>query len=133
MNKNVLKKLSKIESKVELAEVKVDLALADDIKTMTAKATTIANELLKASKSTDLAKIELDKITADYNKQLALVLKIYPDAVKFKDAEETLTLKALKSTADLGIDIYSIPSFKEFESAGTDVQVAINNAKKYTR
>jgi len=32
MNKNVLKKLSKIESKVELAEVKVDLALMDDIK-----------------------------------------------------------------------------------------------------
>ena len=32
MNKNVLKKLSKIESKVELAEVKVDLALIDDVK-----------------------------------------------------------------------------------------------------
>jgi len=32
MNKNVLNKLSKIESKVELAEVKVDLALIDDVK-----------------------------------------------------------------------------------------------------
>ena len=31
MNKNVLSKLSKIESKVELAEVKVDLALIDDV------------------------------------------------------------------------------------------------------
>lgn len=37
MNKNVLNKLSKIESKVELAEVKVDLALMDDIKTAIGK------------------------------------------------------------------------------------------------
>jgi hypothetical protein len=32
MNKNVLNKLSKIESKIELAEVKVDLGLYDDFK-----------------------------------------------------------------------------------------------------
>jgi hypothetical protein len=33
MNKNVLKKLSKLESNVELSEVKVDLSLYDDFKT----------------------------------------------------------------------------------------------------
>jgi hypothetical protein len=45
MNKNVLKKLSNIESKVELAEVKVDLALMDDLM----KATTALNNESKKS------------------------------------------------------------------------------------
>ena len=34
MNKDVLNKLARIESKVELGEVKVDLATSDDINTL---------------------------------------------------------------------------------------------------
>ena len=56
MNKNVLNKLSKIESKVELAEVKVDLALIDDINKASSTANKSINDFLSAYKIIDAQK-----------------------------------------------------------------------------
>jgi hypothetical protein len=124
MNKNVLNKLSKIESKVELGAVRVDLALADDIKTMAAKALQVANDL-------DGAVVAADKAKAEFDKQVALVKKFYPVASKFQDAEDKLWEKATKSATDLGLKREDIPGWKEFADNGLDVNSAINGANKY--
>lgn len=74
MNKNVLNKLSKIESKVELAEVKVDLAVIEDIKKLQISANKIEenalNELKKAISILDNA----SKLYDTANKSAILVI-----------------------------------------------------------
>lgn len=47
MNKSVLSKLAKFESNVELAEVKVDLALYDEIKVRAKQASDVATKFAK--------------------------------------------------------------------------------------
>jgi hypothetical protein len=124
MNKSVLDKLSKFEKNVELAEVKVDLGLVEDIASMTTKAKEIAKQLGDA---VALA----DKMKAEYEKAVVVIRKAYPIASKFQDAEDKVWDKATKAATDLGLKRDDIKGWKEFSDAGLSVNSAINGANNY--
>jgi hypothetical protein len=108
MNKSVLEKLAKFESNVELAEVKVDLALVDDMKKL-------AQDMIS---SIDEVGTERLKIIGAKNKMAEAISK--SESI-VKNAEKSLN-EYLKQVSDLGID--TIPPI------ATNVKNAIEKAKK---
>jgi len=88
MNKNVLNKLSKIESKVELAEVKVDLALIQDLE----------KEYTKIFQATQQIKSEATRLS----KELFAFRDVYN-----VDASKLINLisEYKKAAASLGVDV----------------------------
>lgn len=107
MNKNVLSKLSKIESKVELSDVKVDLALLDDLSKISMESGSL---LVLQSQQTDAFQ-KLDKSIILNKKGLA-------------EAE-----KGFKAAQDLG-DPKTIEIFKNWiKSFTTDIQRAEKGKK----
>lgn len=91
MNKNVLSKLSKIESNVELSDVKVDLALINDIQ----KAFDAANkELSIASNERKKAISSLDELFTAYRQNLIFSKQV-------NDIYNTMNIQA----KDLGIEL----------------------------
>ena len=105
MNKNVLNKLSKIESKVELAEVKVDLAFTDDIKKFIQSAVNNKN-IYDAESGRAVDAIQKAKVTAiNWRDDLSEAGK------KIADLQ--------KAAKDLGIDIpQEILNYKDVVSKG---------------
>ena len=91
MNKNVLNKLSKIESKVELAEVKVDLALMDDINK--AKTQILADWKAHVSKR--------DSWGAESSKILGMVGEHERKGVTLKSEVDVLDKKVLDLSAQI--------------------------------
>jgi hypothetical protein len=126
--KTILDKINKayeIEAnKTELGKHEVNLALVDDIASMTAKAKQIATDL---SRAVDTA----SKLKKDYDAQVAIIKKQYPIASKFQDAEDKLWEKASKTAADLGLKREDIKGWKEFADSGISVNSAINGANNY--
>lgn len=91
MNKNVLNKLAKIESKVELSEMKVDLALIDDVKKSYADAIAARKRSFDEMQLVGKKIIEAAKIMQD-------IIKINEGAISAFDKFEV----AAKS---IGIDV----------------------------
>jgi ClpP class serine protease len=110
--------------KVELASEAVELGVIDDIASMTTKARDMAKQLGDAVDSAD-------RLKAEFDKQVTLVKKLYPQASKFQEAEDKLWDKATKAAADLGLKREDIKGWKEFSDAGLNVNSAINGANKY--
>ena len=114
MNKNVLNKLSKIESKVELAEVKVDLALIDDINKASSTANKSINDFLSAYKIIDAQKDKAMSSGESYYKTAAQIetalkqfevkakeLGINPnDNAEYKSAQDLLVRYDIQAVFD---------------------------------
>ena len=114
MNKNVLNKLSKIESKVELAEVKVDLALIDDINKASSTANKSINDFLSAYKIIDAQKDKAMSSGESYYKtagQMETTLKQFEakakelginpnDNAEYKSAQDLLVRYDIQSVFD---------------------------------
>jgi uncharacterized protein YhaN len=96
MNKSVLDKLGKFESNVELAEVKVDLALSDDIRQAEDK---LKNALL------EFGNIKNDYLKAKQNFKNEAD-KAYNVAIKYNAMANDLGLKALDNPSFKMIDKY---------------------------
>lgn len=108
MNKNVLNKLSKIESKVELAEVKVDLALMDDIKKL-------------HQQSIDLKKkaSPYEKEALDISNRARVIVGAMGDIDKETSKIESTAQQVFnnfkKQASDLGLDIKNSEANKLYE------------------
>ena len=97
MNKNVLNKLAKIDSKVELAEVKVDLALIDDVKkayadAITARKKSFDEMQLVGKKVQETTKIIQDIISVNQNAISAIE--------KFETAAKSIGIDVPKEIID---------------------------------
>jgi hypothetical protein len=114
----------KLEGKTELASHEVNLGLVEDIATMATKAKEIGKQLNDAVETADKLKVEFDK-------NVAIIKKLYPQASKFQDAEDKLWEKASKSAADLGLKREDIKGWKDFADSGLTVNSAINGANSY--
>ena len=128
--KSVYNRLFK-ENKVELASERVELGLVEDIAAATTKARQIASELNGAVDLADKTQVELKKMQAEYDKQVANVKKLYPIASKFQDAEDKIWEKAKAAADNLGLKREDIKGWKDFADTGLSVNSAINGANKY--
>lgn len=113
MNKNVLNKLSKIESKVELAEVRVDLALMDQLK----KAETSFFD--KSTAMVD-AVTNIDKFVALAKSSLEISQKAFTE---YQD----LYLRVQKASKELGVDAPTDALYQKAKG------VMLNNSMKISR
>lgn len=132
MNKFVFKKVAELTAeKTELAEVKVDLALVDDLANITKSGTVIANELEQSVNKADQIKAEMAQKQKDLDAQIKLIKKSYDAAAKWQTAEDKLYAKVEKATADVGIKKEEIKGWKEYFDQSMNVNSAINGANKY--
>lgn len=144
MNRSVLEKLAKLNNRVELAEVKVDLALVDDIDKMlsTVKAERDANEKLANSvegldkrvqaAGADFAKKqkELDDMKSTLGKTLGKEIitlqtngdKQYAKSEKLEKSAFALIQKAEKAAEALGVAPSSIKNFNELINVADDLE-----------
>lgn len=125
MNKNVLEKLAKFESNVELAEVKVDLAVTDEIaselKTIAAVLKTTNDANNKIVKFAQQLNDAYSKVSANTNFAKAKTSRV--DSI-YKNLE--------KLTKELGVDIRSTDAFKSIQDAYQSlgqIQDAFDNIK----
>lgn len=124
MNKNVLSKLSKIESNVELSDVKVDLGTIDEIKTLLKNINTTNNEYNKFDATVQKNIVPLN----DAYKKI-LLNKDYPK--KQTAIVDKLAAQLTKQAADLGIDVKTIPAFQDLYTCAdllSQIQDSINNS-----
>lgn len=109
MNKDVLNKLAKIESKVELAEVRVDLATSDDINALNKEVqkaqyndVLLLKDINKVDDALKAIKVQIADInTRKINSQKAWDLSDNRYAVIRKNAEKSLSDIGMK-WSDLG-------------------------------
>lgn len=113
MNKDVLNKLAKIESKVELAEVRVDLALVDDLK--------------KADQ-------QVIARTNEFRDQINNAEQYINQARDSKDAAQkafedysSVVLKFRQATKDLGMDYPYEADYKALQT------IMVNLSSKYLK
>ena len=71
------------EDKVELASERIELGIVEDIAAASAKAIQISNALFDAVDKADTMQVELNKLQAEFQKQVANVKKLYPNAEKY--------------------------------------------------
>jgi archaellum component FlaC len=125
MNKSVLKNLSKFESNVELAEVKVDLSIKDEAesieKLFNDSYKKVDNNLVKFYAQIDNAKKQYDSTKADINNLLS-----------FENKLNDVKNKILNVGKELGIDVKSAPFYKSTIAALTrfdNLKTELNNAE----
>lgn len=115
MNKNVLNKLSKIESNVELGAVRVDLSLMDEINKAISDYNSLPVQLDKNSKSLADTQKLYNTALKDFN--------FWKDSTqtmlsKYKDSYDTTGLllnKIRQNAATLGMSVKDIPNYNELE------------------
>ena len=130
MNKHVFEKIAKLE-KTELSEVKVDLALVDDLANLGKEAAQISKDLLAATSNADKMKMEMEKMKQQFDAEVKNVAKFYNAAAKFQTKEDKVYEKADKAAKDLGLKIDAIPGYKTYWDNSMNVNSAINGANKY--
>jgi hypothetical protein len=130
MNKHVFEKIAKL-GKTELSEVKVDLALVDDLANLGKEALQISKDLLASTSNADKMKMEMEKIKQQFDAEVKNVAKFYNAAAKFQTKESKVYEKANKAAQDLGLKIDAIPGFKAYWDNSMNVNSAINGANKY--
>jgi len=130
MNKHVFEKIAKFE-KTELSEVKVELALADDLANLGKEAAAISNALTGAVSLTEKIKADMDKLQKAYDLSIKDVRNYYNAAAKFQAKEDKIYEKADKAAKDLGLKIDAIPTYKAYWDNSMNVNSAINGANKY--
>jgi hypothetical protein len=128
--KSIYNKLFKKEE-VELATQKIELGIVEDIAAASAKAIQISNALFDAVDKADNMQIELNKLQAEYQKQVDAVKKLYPTAEKYQQAEDKLYDKAVAAAKNLGLSERDIKGWADFSKNGISVNSAINAANKY--
>jgi hypothetical protein len=96
MNKNILNKLSQFEKNIELSEVKVDLALIDDVKKITKELNDLYNSAIKSEN-------ELDKITKQLYPALNSADTIEKKIVELQSKGKDVQSKYVKALQELGI------------------------------
>ena len=110
MNKSVLEKLSKFEKNVELAEVKVDLAITDEV----ASEVKVINDFLKRVSTADGKVLKAAQQLNDAYKQVSAGVGF----AKTKTTRMDGLYKNLeKLTKELGVDIKSTDAFKSIQDA----------------
>jgi DNA repair ATPase RecN len=110
MNKDVLNKLARIESKVELAEVKVDLAVTDEI----------ASELKSINQMLKMANDANNKIVKAAEQLNAAYKNIGQNLnyAKVKTSKvDSISNNLNKLAADMGVDPKSTQVFKSIQDA----------------
>lgn len=132
MNKFVFKKVAELTTeKTELAVVKVDLALVDELANITKSGALIANELNQSVAKADQIKVEMAQKQKDLDAQVKLIQKAYNAADKWQTAEGKLYDKITKATAEVGIKKEEMKGWKEYFDNSLNVNSAINGANKY--
>lgn len=131
MNKFVFKKVAELTANTELSEVKVDLALVDDLANITKSGALIANELDQSVTKADQIKVEMAQKQKDLDAQIKLIQKAYTAADKWQTAEDKIYAKVEKATAEVGIKKEEIKGWKEYFDQSMNVNSAINGANKY--
>ncbi len=117
MNKSVLDKLGKFEKNVELAEVKVELALADDMK----------NALSFLNKATEAINNSIKNYENAY--KLMLTEKKGADSVLTTQMKLINTVDA--KAKELGIDANSIPNYNEINKSWQTLSGLIDKVNSY--
>ncbi len=110
MNKSGLEKLSKFEKNVELAEVKVDLAITDDVKSELK----VINDVLKRANDADN---KIKKLTEQLNAAYKVVAPNTGFAKNKTSKVDGLYKNLDKLTKELGVDIKSTEAFKQLMDA----------------
>lgn len=132
MNKSVFKKVAEIATEnTELSEVKVDLALVDELANITKSGALIANELNQSVTKADQIKAEMVQKQKDLDAQIKLIAKAYNAADKWQTSESKLYDKITKATAEVGIKKEEMKGWKEYFDNSLNVNSAINGANKY--
>jgi uncharacterized coiled-coil DUF342 family protein len=110
MNKSVLEKLSKFEKNVELAEVKVDLAVTDEV----ASKLKNINDILKIANDSNNKVVKLaEQLNAAYKKSAP-----YVNYSKTMGKQIDGLYKNLEKLAkELGVNIQSTDAFKGIQDA----------------
>lgn len=125
MNKNVLEKLAKFESNVELAEVKVDLAVTDEV---ASELKTINQMLKEANDANNKIVKAAEQLNAAYKKVAAGT-----GFAKTKTARIDSLYKNLDKLAkELGVNVQSTDAFKGIQDAYQflgQIQDAFDNIK----
>ena len=119
------------EDKVELASERIELGIVEDIAAASAKAIQISNALFDAVDKADTMQVELNKLQAEFQKQVANVKKLYPNAEKYQQAEDKLYDKAVAAAKNLGLSERDIKGWGDISKNGISVNSAINAANKY--
>ena len=119
------------EDKVELAAERVELGIVEDIAAASTKAIQISNDLFDAVDMADKTQVELNKLQAEFQKQVASVKKLYPNAEKYQQSEDKLYEKAVAAAKNLGLSERDIKGWGDFSKNGISVNSAINAANKY--
>lgn len=144
MNKSVLEKLAKFENNVKLAEVKVDLALVDDINKMLATVTAERDANKKLAESVDgldkraqAAEVdfvkkqkELEDMKSNLGKTLGKEIitiqtngdKQVAKSDKLENSAIALIQKAEKAAEALGVAPSSIKNLNELAKAADDLE-----------
>jgi SMC interacting uncharacterized protein involved in chromosome segregation len=120
----ITRHLNSKSDKVELKAEKIEMGLVEDIAKLTSQAKVLGKNLNDSVNTADKLKKELET-------EVSKVKKLYSEAEKFQTAEDKIWEKAKKATADLGLTYSSIKGWKEFESAGIQVNSGINGGNKY--
>jgi hypothetical protein len=145
MNKSVLDKLSKFEKNVELAEVKVDLALVDDIqKSLSSLSAELANtkkialDTENTSKDIVAADQQIQKIASDMGKRINTLWtsgdKQSEKSKKLSNTAFALQKKAEAAADALGVDAMAIKGYKDLMNLVDDLegwaeQIKVNQNK----
>lgn len=117
MNKSVLSKLSKIESNVELSDVKVDLALADDLK----------QSMVFLQKAADAVNASI-KGYEDAYKKMQTESK---GANSILDTQTKLINKVEAMAKDLGVNPTSIPNYNDVNKSWETLSAVIDSVKQF--
>jgi hypothetical protein len=110
MNKNVLEKIGQIQSKVELSDVRVDLGTIDEIKFQV--------------KSISGVNDTYNKLDAIIQKNVKPISDAYKQIIINKDYQkkinpvlDKLQATLTKQASDLGLDVKSLPAYKDLMDA----------------